>query len=262
MSAHVQISKTRVGGMALLLLAVLAGVCAVVRLLPATPLGYAAALVLGLAALPVAASPIEWVVHRYVYHRAVIPFLRRIHHIHHRGHHTAIFPTWRYVTGGPIRRHPILADTVTDLHRAGWRNGLIKLSHFAFYLALASTLIFTPAWLATRDVAFAIGLVISGVVVSDLFVRVHDAIHYPGLRPWIEKQGWFHFLETHHFIHHVDLEANVNFLLPLADLLFGTMRRTMTKEETARHGTLAEAKAHPVGTSEPAAEVARPRAHA
>lgn len=245
--------------MTLLLLAVLAGVCAWVRLLPATPWGYAAALVLGLVALPIAASPIEWMVHRYVYHRVAFPFLRRIHHIHHRGHHTAIFPTWRYVTGGPIRRHPILADTVTDLHRVGWRNALIKASHFAFYMTLASTLIFTPAWLATHNSAFVIGLAISGVAVSDLFVRVHDAIHYPGLRPWIEKQGWFHFLETHHFIHHVDLEANVNFLLPLADLLFGTIRRTLTKEETARHGTLAEAKARPVGASEPAAEVARPR---
>jgi hypothetical protein len=55
------------------------------------------------------------------------------------------------------------------------------------------------------------------------------------------------------------MEANVNFLLPLADWLFGTMRRDLTTEELARHGSLAEAKAHPRGTSEPAREVARPR---
>lgn len=47
---------------------------------------------------------------------------------------------------------------------------------------------------------------------------------------------------------------------PLADLLFGTMRRSLTAEELAVHGPLAEAKATPVGACEPARLVARPRA--
>ncbi len=51
----------------------------------------------------------------------------------------------------------------------------------------------------------------------------------------------------------MDLDANVNFLLPLADWCFGTLRTEMTAEEIAKHGTLAEAKAEPVGHSEPAA---------
>jgi hypothetical protein len=71
--------------------------------------------------------------------------------------------------------------------------------------------------------------------------------HYPGLHPWLEAQGWFRFLEEHHYIHHVDTEANVNFLLPLADFLFGTLRQQLTPEELARHGSLAEARARPVG---------------
>jgi hypothetical protein len=37
------------------------------------------------------------------------------------------------------------------------------------------------------------------------------------------------------------------------------MRRTLTEEELAIHGPLAEAKATPVGASEPARLVARPR---
>jgi hypothetical protein len=96
-------------------------------------------------------------VHRYVYHRPLFPWMRRIFVIHHQGHHHALFPTWRYVTNGPVRRHPI------------------------------------------------------------------------------------------------------RFLLPLADWLFGTMRRSLTAEEPARHGSLAEARAHPRGMSEPAREVWRPR---
>lgn len=31
----------------------------------------------------------------------------------------------------------------------------------------------------------------------------------------VEAQPWFAFLDRHHYIHHVDLGANLNFLLPL-----------------------------------------------
>jgi hypothetical protein len=85
-------------------------------------------------------------------------------------------------------------------------------------------------------------------------VTVHDTIHRPGAHPWIERTAWFRFLDRHHYIHHVDTEANVNFLLPLADWLYGTMRRTMTDEEIDRHGTWQEAKAVLIGHGEPAHE--------
>lgn len=253
------LDRPRVLAALLLLIAFFAGVSWLVGRLPAAPLGQAVAFLLGVLVLPVAASPYEWLVHRYVYHGTVIPFLRRIYVIHQHGHHYAIFPTWRYVTNGPVLRHPILSDGRSDLHQTRWSNLRIKLAHFAFYMVLGTALILTPAWLATGSVAFLSGLLAALVVVSDLFVRVHDAIHYPKDFPWLQRQGWFRFLDEHHYIHHVDTSVNVNFLLPLADLLFGTMRRTLTDEELAVHGPLAEAKATPVGASEPARLVARPR---
>jgi hypothetical protein len=100
---------------------------------------------------------------------------------------------------------------------------------------------------------------VTSAVLSDLFVRVHDAIHYPGKHAYLEAQSWFKFLDRHHYIHHVDTEANVNFLLPLTDWCFGTLRRTLTAEELAKHGSWEEAKAHPIGASEPARLVAKPR---
>lgn len=254
-----RLSPLRIVSMTLLLLAFFAGTAWCVRSLPPSVPGAALAFLLGVLVLPVAASPYEWLVHRYVYHGTAIPFLRRIYVIHQHGHHYAIFPTWRYVTHGPVLRHPIVSGSRSDLHRAPWSNLRIKLAHFAFYMALGSALILWPAWLATGSVAFLAGLLASLVVVSDLFVRVHDAIHYPREFPVIQRQRWFRFLDEHHYIHHVDTTANVNFLLPLADLLFGTMRRTLTAEELAVHGPLAQAKAHPVGASEPARLVARPR---
>lgn len=261
MKTRLVISYPRILAAFALLSALLGLIIFLVRQLPDSATGWGVAFALGVVALPVAASPWEWLVHRYVYHRVVIPFLRRIYEIHHKGHHGAIFPTWRYVTNGPVRRHPIGGASVSELHTLGWRNATIKLGHFAFYFVLGSGVICVPAWILTESAPFLIGLYVSLVMVSDLFVRVHDAIHYPGLHPWIERQQWFRFLEVHHYIHHVDMEANVNFLLPLADWLFGTMRRTLTDEELVRHGSLEEAKANPVGMSEPAIEVAHSRRH-
>jgi hypothetical protein len=185
--------------------------------------------------------------------------MQRIFVIHHQGHHHALFPTWRYVTNGPARRHPIRSSSPSALHASPWRNRGIKACHFAFYMAIGSLCVWTPGWLLTGNVAFLAGLVAASAVVSDLFVRVHDAIHYPSRHRLIQAQPWFPFLERHHYIHHVDTEANVNFLLPLSDWLFGTLRRSLTAEELARHGSLAEARAHPRGMSELAKEVARPR---
>lgn len=74
-----------------------------------------------------------------------------------------------------------------------------------------------------------------------LFVHVHDAVHRPGLSP-LERFGWFCFLDRHHFVHHVDTNANTNVLLPLGDRLFGTLRRELNAEELERWPSYEEAQ--------------------
>ena len=130
------------------------------------------------------------------------------------------------------------------------RNAGVRLAHFGWYMAIGVALVWIPAWLATRNSAFLIGIVISSIVVSNLFIVVHDTIHRPGSHRLVEAQPWFGFLDRHHYLHHVDLGANLNFLLPLADLLFGSLRTRMTQDEVARHGTLADAKSRPIGEGE------------
>jgi hypothetical protein len=250
-----RINRLRVTAAATLMLAVCGGLVAAVRLMPATWEGDVAAAAAGLALAVVAGSLLEWLIHRYVYHRRVIPLLGRIHRIHHHGHHHVFFPTWRYATHGAPRRHPVLGPDAPCLHPPGWRNLLTKLSHAAFYLAVGAACVWLPAWLLTGNVAFLASLVVANVVIADLLVRVHDAIHYPESHHWLQGWKWFRFLDRHHFIHHVDAEANVNFLLPLADCLFGTLRRSLSADEVRRHGSPEEARSHPVGASEPA----RPR---
>jgi hypothetical protein len=251
------ISLPRVLAMSLMLFLLAAGICALVVSLPHSTLGNTVAFFGGLCLTPLLASPYEWLVHRYIYHRHVVPGLGRIYTIHHHSHHYVFFPTWRYVTSGPPRRIPISGDGTTTASTGHVENALTRLAHFGFYFVLGLVLIIAPAWLATRHVVFVLGGVTALAVISNLFVTVHDTIHRPGSHRLIEAQPWFSFLDNHHYIHHVDTEANVNFLLPLADWLFGTLRRTLTDEELAVHGSMAEAKARPVGVGEPARDALR-----
>ena len=83
--------------------AVVASIVAVVARLGEGTAAVVVAVVLGLAVVPIVASPLEWFVHRFVYHEAVVHALEAICRVH-TAHHYAYFPTWRYVTGGPARR--------------------------------------------------------------------------------------------------------------------------------------------------------------
>lgn len=234
-----------------------AAIAALVAAAPSSLLGATFSFLAGVAVAPLLASPIEWAVHRYVYHRPTLPSLRFIYDVHHRIHHYVYFPTFRYVTGGPPRRIRIFGNDHDDAHESSLGNSLVHLAHFTFYLLLGVGTVWVPAWLLTHSIPFLVGIAIASVIVCELFVTVHDTIHRPGTHPLLERQRWFRFLDRHHYIHHVDTEANVNFLLPLADWLFGTMRRTMTELELERHGSWAAAKEHLVGRGEPAREALR-----
>jgi sterol desaturase/sphingolipid hydroxylase (fatty acid hydroxylase superfamily) len=105
-------------------------------------------------------------------------------------------------------------------------------------------LAFVPAWSLTRNPLFTACAVVAGIAVCYYFIRVHDVIHYPADR-WIERQAWFRFLDRHHYIHHIDTKVNVNFLLPLCDWLFGTLKVSLTEAEQARWPRFEDAKRLP-----------------
>jgi hypothetical protein len=231
------------------LVAVFLGVVLLVRTLPHGGVASTVpAALLGLVVLPVIASPIEWFVHRFVYHEAVVRPLKSIFTVH-TAHHYAYFPTWRYVTAGPARRLPI-RNRQPEALGSVLHNASIRFAHFTWYMSFGVVLIWLPAWWLTANSAFLVGLIVSSVVVSNLFIVVHDTIHRPGSHRIVEAQPWFAFLDRHHYVHHVALGANLNFLLPLADLLFGTLRRELTPEELAEYGPLEQAKATLIGEGE------------
>lgn len=228
---------------------VVAGLTAIVTALPRDGAASAvAAFLLGVAIIPIVASPLEWFVHRFVYHEAVIHPLRAIDTVH-TAHHYAFFPTWRYTTLGPARRLSI-RKRAPDAHVSAIRNARVRLAHFGWYMGIGVVAVWLPAWFITHDPTFIIGLVTGSAIVSNLFIVVHDTIHRPGSHRIVEAQPWFPFLDRHHYIHHVDLGANLNFLLPLADLLYGTLRTEMTPVELDAHGSIETAKREPIGQGE------------
>jgi sterol desaturase/sphingolipid hydroxylase (fatty acid hydroxylase superfamily) len=54
----------------------------------------------------------------------------------------------------------------------------------------------------------------------------HFLMHKPSV-PWIERSRAFQFIKRHHRIHHVRMNRNLNVFIPLADLVLGTLVRTM-----------------------------------
>ena len=109
-----------------------------------------------------------------------------------------------------------------------------------------------PSWLVTHNNILLISIIIATIIICDVVVTVHDAIHYPLQHPRMQKQKWFQFLDNHHFIHHIDTEKNVNFLLPICDFLFGTIKLSLSVDEKRVYGTFNLAKQNPMGYSEPA----------
>lgn len=193
----------------------------------------------------------EWIVHRWLYHAPWprIPLFNQVHVVHHKGHHWNRFPPDHYVEPGPVRRiHPEdpmgVAPTRAKANTAWWMQ-------FAIYLTVGIPLAMIPSWLFTGNALFAISATVSGFICCYMFIEVHDRMHYPS-DSWMERMGWFKFLNRHHYIHHIDESANLNFMLPFCDWAFGSMRRELTARELKRWPTFEDATRLPQDQSVPA----------
>lgn len=221
----------------------------------------AAGLVTALVAAPLlvllAGSIGEWLVHRYLMHRRWRPaILRTIFELHHRGHHQVHFTPERYVHAGPINYVPVYPPRPSALCESRASRVLSMLAQLALYLSVAALGVFLPVWLLTDNPLFTGVVVLCGTLLCYLFVRVHDLVHYPG-HSWLERLPGFAALDRHHYLHHIDTAANTNFLLPLGDLLMGTLRRRVTAREAARWPTYAAARERLVSPDEAASHSRR-----
>ena len=181
----------------------------------------------GLVFALLAGSGGEWLVHRHIMHRrSRLPLLRVVFELHHKAHHWVWFPPDDYFHEGPVEYASVLPPRI---ERVSASRARAVVPYVVFYSSFAVPLAVFPAWLSGNPLFSAVLLLSIGLEIF-LFVHVHDAVHYPGYS-FLERFRWFRFLDRHHYLHHVDNRSNTNFLLPLADLLMGTLRLELDREE-------------------------------
>jgi multisubunit Na+/H+ antiporter MnhB subunit len=206
------------------------------------PGGFVVSLVAGVTFTLLIGSVSEWIIHRWIMHRpSRLPIFRLAYEHHHRAHHWINFPPDNYIQEGPVRYVPLWTERLDRVATSHLTWAVTVASHLAFYSVFALALVLLPAWLWSGNGAFAGSVTVTTAVVLFLAIHAHDAMHYPGLSP-IERFRFFKWLDHHHYIHHIDTGANTNFLMPLGDLLLGTLRRELTEDELRRWPTYAEAR--------------------
>jgi len=158
----------------------------------------------------VQSSFFEWAFHRYWLHRPWLPkecFTQHtlIHHqlckfddtfhiVEEEQHEALTFMWW----GGPVLIAINIAPWVVLALALGAMG--VALPYLAFLITFAATM----------------SLYYAG------YESLHFLMHKPSF-PFIERSRPFQFIKRHHRIHHVHMNRNLNVLLPLADLVLGTL---------------------------------------
>ncbi len=173
----------------------------------------------------VQSSFFEWAFHRYWLHRPWLPkgcftthtlihhqlckFDDTFHIVEEEQHEALTFRWW----GGPV----LIAISV-----APWVLLAIALR------ALGAALPY-------------LAFLVTFTAVTSLYYAGYEGLHFLMHKPTfpiIERSRPFQFIKRHHRIHHVHMNRNLNVLLPLADLMLGTlvtqMPSPLTTPESAR----------------------------
>jgi hypothetical protein len=84
-------------------------------------------------------------------------------------------------------------------------------------------------------------------VASVLYYIGYEGFHYlmhKPMLPFIERSRVFQFLKRHHRIHHVRMNRNLNVLVPLADLVLGTLVTEVPVTPATPPSAMATARKH------------------
>ena len=155
----------------------------------------------GFVSLFLYASFFEWILHRFLMHQPIWSYPFRSHALIHHG----IFrsgPTYFLSQEGDLKK----------VRFAWWNAPLI--------IGLHVPLLLWVQHLLHVNIFFG-GMVALGLYYF-LYEYLHFCMHVPKGR-WIEKTAWFSWLDSHHHMHHKRHFNNLNVVLPLADLVFGSL---------------------------------------
>lgn len=173
----------------------------------------------------------EWAFHRYWLHRPWLPKDCFTTHtlVHHQlckyddtfhvteeeQHEALTFAWW----GGPT----LIAISVTPWALLSWG---LHASGVAF-----------------PYVAFLIAFTVALSLYYIGYEGFHYLMHKPTI-PFVERSRLFQFLKRHHRIHHIRMNRNLNVLVPLADLVLGTLVTEMPAASATPASALATARKH------------------
>jgi hypothetical protein len=161
-------------------------------------------------AATIQSSFFEWAFHRYWLHRPWLP--KDCFTTHTLIHHQLC----KFDDTFEVVEH----EQEEALHFQWWGGPfLVSLNIIPWVLA---------AWgLAALGVKLPyLPFLISFSVAAALYYVGYESLHYFMHKPrvaFIERSRWFQFLKKHHRIHHVYMNRNLNVLVPLADLVLGTL---------------------------------------
>jgi hypothetical protein len=147
-------------------------------------------------------SFLEWVLHKHFMHSSRFmrePFER--HAVQHHGMHRSGRSFF-----ADVREEP--------------RYMLLGASFFPIFWLMHVPVFLVFEFLVARGSGFGIALGTAAYCLG--YEVIHWCEHVPKHR-WFERTRWFQFLLEHHRIHHKYARKNYNVVLPLADLVFGTL---------------------------------------
>jgi len=152
----------------------------------------------------IVASFYEWTLHKYFMHRPVGKFTYPYER-HTLIHHRIFKADESYLLRREQDKHTI---------PMAWWNGPVLVLIGAIPLV-------SFAWIFGRWF-FLCGAIPACALYYSAYEYIHWCMHLPRKR-YVERSGIFFRLNGHHLLHHRYMNRNYNVVLPLADLLLGTL---------------------------------------
>lgn len=149
-------------------------------------------------------SLFEWTLHRYIMHRPVGKF-RYPYEAHALVHHRIFKADHTY--------HLIHEHDKKTIPMAWWNGPVLVAVGLLPFLGFA---IWSEKWGALC------GAAIASASYYAAYEYIHWCMHLPKQRH-VERSGIFFRLNGHHLLHHRYMSKNFNVVLPLADLILGTL---------------------------------------
>ncbi len=149
------------------------------------------------------ASFFEWTFHRHVFHTP--RFVYYMFHKHTLVHHQI------YKGDDTYHTHDDEPDSVP---MNWWALPVMIAVHLPLFFLLQWVTGIPSVW----------GGVGAIVVYYAIYESIHWSMHVPRASKILSRMPYYRFLDAHHRTHHKYMLSNLNVVLPLGDLVFGTLR--------------------------------------